>query len=147
MAIIHNWTEIKMSKTRYWINFRNSSLSKITSVQVIFVVDTVVSYFNEISERIENFQENIWPLPESPIDGINHLDNLLGNNKWLNRNKNNWNLEWDVLFWAAERGHLEIFDKKQFCHWLSLKDSTWLLLQNSFWRNSEPILIASSYFQ
>ena len=70
-----------MSKTRYRINFKNSSVLKITSVQVIFVVDTVVSYFNEISERIENFQENIWPLPESPIDGINHLDNLLGNNK------------------------------------------------------------------
>ena len=27
-------------------------------------------------ERIENFQENIWPtcLPESPIEDINHLD-------------------------------------------------------------------------
>ena len=47
------------------------------------------AFIVEYSERIQNFQENILdylipaylPLPERPMECINHLDKLLGNNK------------------------------------------------------------------
>ena len=46
----------------------------------------------EFSERIENFQENIWPiyLPESPMDAINHVDDISSRQNYKIDQKYKW---------------------------------------------------------
>ena len=63
---------------------RDGKSRKIREVHINPLYNEKSAYYDmaivEFSERIDNFQENIWPicLPDSPMKNINHLDDKTG---------------------------------------------------------------------